>query len=321
MRIAVAGSGRLAAGLIGELTRTHHRVVAVLQNGRAVRGFRRTLDTRLAGLLGNDLSVLCWARRLGAPVVWLDKQTDEELAPLRALRPDLLLVGGYSIILKRPTLDIATVGSVNVHSSLLPRHRGPNPFQSVIMQGEKESGVTYHVIEEGIDTGGIIEQATFPLEPLDTMMTVYRRSCDLAHMMVTGVMDGIERDGIHPRPQDESLASYNKKAVEADSWIDWRWPAEKIDRLVRALVPIPMPRFLYEARVVQVMRVRWSPLPVDAAPGTVLALRPAVRVATGLGTVDLVGAFTKRPVPWIWPPPWSGLKLGDQLPVGKGDAP
>lgn len=316
MRIAVAGSGRLAAGLIQGLARSQHRIVAVVQNGRATRGLRRVVNSQLAGLLGNDSSVLCWARRLHAPVVWLDRQTADELEGLRAARPDLLLVGGFSIILKRPTLEVPALGCVNVHSSLLPKHRGPNPFQAVILQGEKESGVTFHVVDEGIDTGGIIEQAAFPLEPVDTMLIVYRKSCELGQAMVSEVMDRIERDGIQPCPQDEEQASYDRKAGEADSWIDWRWTAEKIDRLVRGLVPLPIPRFYHDGRVVHVMRARWDPNPVDAPPGTVLALRPSVKVATGLGTVELPGAFTKRPIPWIWPAPWTSLKMGDQLPPG-----
>ncbi len=313
MRVAVAGSGRLAATLTQAVVESGHTVVAVVQNGRMTRGLRRHSDMLLAGFFGGNQSMLCWARRFKARVVWLDRHTEAELAPLREARPDLLLVGGFSVILRRPILDLPAIGCVNVHSSLLPRHRGPNPFQSVILNNEPETGVTFHIVEEGIDTGDILDQTPFALGPRDTMLSVYRRACEVAGSRVAEVLDRIEREGLHGTPQDSALATYDKKCTEADAWIDWRMPAEVIARRVRAMAPQPMPRFLWQGREVRVMRVKWNPASVDAPPGTILSLRPAACVATGQGSVELTGAFVQGPVPWVWPAPWSGAKPGMRL--------
>lgn len=315
MRIAIAGMGRLAAQLTYALSRSHHDIVAVIQNGRVVRGVQRIIHRAAAWPFAGELSMLYWARRLNVPVIWLDQHSDAELAPLRALQPDLLLVGGFSVILKPPILQLPRLGCVNAHSSLLPRHRGPNPFSAVILQEEAESGVTFHVVDEGIDTGPILGQVPFEVKADDTMFGVYRRACKVAGDNVCEVMDRIEEKGLVAWPQDESRATYDPKLKVEDSWIDWRWPADQIDRFVRALSPAPMPRFRQGGRTVEVYRVRAYPQSTGKEPGTIVALKPRVRIAAGRGAVELIGAHTRSPFPFLWPSPWARARVGEVLPV------
>ena len=296
MRIAIAGSGRLGTGLLRALRDSRHQVVAVLQNGRTARG---VLRKTLAGL-SCQLPVL--ARQTGLPIFWIDRMDEAELAPLRALAPDLLLVGGFSIILKKPLLELPRIGCVNVHSSLLPKHRGPNPFTAVLLGGDKETGVTFHVMDTDIDTGGILDQTAFPLTRDDTLVTVHHRACRIAAERVTHVIDGIEAKGLDGTPQDPALATYDKKISHEATRIRWEKPAVEIDRLVRAL-GLPQPaHFKHRGGEVHVFSVYYDETPADAAPGTVLAMRPRVVVATGAGSVSLRAAATAK-FGWRWPLP------------------
>jgi methionyl-tRNA formyltransferase len=313
MRIAIAGSGRLAYSLMQGLRGGRHELVALVQNGRATRGFNRTLVTACTSVLPVPDSVTGLAARARMPIVWIDRMTGEELAPLRKLEPDVLLVGGFSIILKRPILDLPRIGCVNVHSSLLPKHRGPNPFSAVILAGEAETGVTFHVMDEGIDTGDILEQHAFPITAEDTALTTYNKACSLAGEHIAAVMDRVEREGLWGSPQDNTVATYDQKLDREGAQIDWRKPARYIERLMRAAKPFIVPSFSYAGRTIFVTQIRWDAVATHEAPGTVVIARPFVRVATGEGTVTLVVAYTRTPLPWIWPAPWNRPRAGEKL--------
>jgi len=301
MRIALVGSGTLSARMLTPLLASDHEVVAAVLDGRASRGIRRTLGPPLARFFRGSFSLGGRAKKHGIPIYYIDKMTEEELAPLRALDLDLILVGGFSLILKKPLLDLPALGCVNTHSSLLPRHRGPNPFSAAILAGDTESGVTFHWMDEGIDTGEIIAQFSLPVTEKSTMLGLYREACDLAGAHVVSVLDSIADGTATATPQDESRANYEKNRTLADSWIDWFEPAEHIDRQVRGMSPQPCVRFRWRKRVIYVHRVAFDPTPVPDYPGTVIANRPWVVIATGRGTLTMRVAFCKRPVPWIWP--------------------
>ena len=312
MRVAIAGTGRIAVKLFKALSSSSHEVVSVVQNGRRVQGVQRVIRPAVARLFRSG-TMIGLAKRHGLPIIWIDTMDDAELAPLREIAPDLLLVGGFSIILKEPLLSLPKVGCMNVHSSLLPRHRGPNPFCGAIASGDAETGVTFHCMEGGIDTGDIVAQFSFPLDAQDTMMSVFRRASDLAGKHVEDVLDTIARDGLVGAPQDEALAMYEKKLTGDDVWVRWEDSAESIDRLVRACAPAPMPRFLHRGHVVSIARTHFDPTPVDEAPGTVLQNHGYAIIATGEGRLFTDVAYAKAPVPWIWPAPWLRPAVGERL--------
>ncbi len=313
MRIALAGSGRLTAVLFERMLSSSHELVAVIQNGRNTRGAGRFLKTRAANLAGGRYSMLRLARKNGLPICWIDRMTQDELAPLARLAPDLVFVAGFGIILKAPLLRLPKIGCVNMHSSLLPKHRGPNPFTAVVAAGEEESGVTFHGMDEGIDTGNILAQFRFPLGPRPTVHAVYQSACDAAAQNVLQVLDDIARDGLCGAPQNEAEASYDKKLAPDDVWIQWDHAAEAIDRLIRAANPTPLPRFLHRGRTIRVLQANFDPTPADAAPGTVLGASPYPTVATGRGSLAIHLAYTGTPLPWTWPAPWHRLRAGEML--------
>ncbi len=317
MRIALAGSGQLAVSMLHPLLDSAHEIVAVVQDGRRTKGIQRAIAPYADGLLMSSGGLAFLAARRGLPILWIDAMNEDELAPLRALEPEILLVGGFSVILRKDLLALPRLGCVNMHSSLLPRHRGPNPFYAVVRAGEQESGITFHVMDEGIDTGDILEQTAFPLSPTDTPYSVYEAACALAAERVVPVMNRIALEGLHGIPQDPALASYDKKPTEADALIQWETPAAAIERQVRALASLHPAYFLHEGKRVLVTRATWSPEPHGTRPGTVLANRPSVSVAAGDGRVTIVSAHLAGAVTLLWPAPWKRPETGIVLGAGR----
>ncbi len=315
MRIALAGSGLLAEKLFEALRGSKHEVVALIQNGRAVQNWGRRAAAMKARLRLPGRSVIKMAGRAGAPIVWIDKMDEEELAPLRAIGPDLILVGGFSIILKPPLLGLPRIGCVNTHSSLLPRHRGPNPFTAVILSGDTETGVTFHIMEPGIDTGPIVAQYPVAVPPDADARAVFTETAKLAGARVCEVMDRIEAEGLHGEPQDESQATYEKAPRLPDTFLYWTEPAADLERRVRALYPIMPARVLYKGHTIRVLRAKAEAADTarDAPPGAVLPSRYGLRVATGAGALHIQTAVATFPVPWLWPNVFSRPKPGEML--------
>lgn len=313
MRIAFAGTGLMGVHLLMPIIESSHEVVAVLQNGRVTKGLSRQLNPAFASVFMRSTNVSGMAKRLGIPILWIDKMTEHELAPLRDLEPDLLLVGGFGIILKPPLLSLPKVGCVNCHTSLLPRHRGPNPFLAVVLAGETESGVTFHVMEEGIDTGPIVDQTPFALTETDTAYTVYQRASMLAGERVVEVLDRIEAEGLKGTSQDESLATYDNKLTEDELLIDWSLPANIVHRKIRACCLSPFARTYYKGDLIHIARASVDTEAVDAEPGTVVSPGPFLKVATGEGTISIRVAFRRRVFPLLWPLPWNRPRAGERL--------
>jgi methionyl-tRNA formyltransferase len=313
LRILIAGTGRLAVSLMEPLLASRHQVIGLLQNARPTSKFRRAILPWEARLTHSADSPARLATGNRIPILWLDTMDESELAPIRAAQPDLLITCGFSIILKRPLLDLPRIGCANVHSSLLPRHRGPNPFCQVILEAEKESGVTFHVTEEAIDSGDILDQTPFFLARDETALTVYYKACSLLAERALPVIDAIAEKGMLGIPQDRALAQYEGNIREEDARIDWSQDAKEIERSVRAHTLGLYARFLSGGTLVRVAVSAYDDAAADEVPGTVLQIQPSVRVATGKGTLTILSAYTASPIAWPWPSLWARVKVGDIL--------
>ncbi len=313
MRILIAGGGRLAVSVMDPLLDAGHEIVGLLQNGRQTRPGRRGLLHALRLLTPPSLDPAALALRRRIPIFWLDRMDEAELAPLRATEPDLLLTAGFSLIFNDAMLALPGLGCVNVHSSLLPRHRGASPFAQVVWDGDRETGVTFHVMERRVDAGAILAQEALQLTSLDTSVTVYYRCCDLAREMTADTIADIELHGLVGTPQDESAATFDRRFSEAGAAVEWRDSAERIERLVRAAVAYYPAWFMHRGRRVEITRATFDPRDVNAEPGTVLETRPYPVVATGRGRLIIHAAHLSRPVPWSWPAIWAPLRREECL--------
>jgi methionyl-tRNA formyltransferase len=155
------------------------------------------------------------------------------------LQPDFIVVVAFGQILPKSILKIPKYGAVNVHASLLPKYRGAAPIAWAILNGEKVTGVTTMVIDEGMDTGGILLQAEIPMGDEETCETLHDRLASLGAQLLLKTLEKMKRGNIQPIPQDHSKATYAPPLKKEDGQIDWKKEAKEIDRQIRAFNPWP----------------------------------------------------------------------------------
>ena len=212
---------------------------------------------------------------------------------LRSVRPDLIIVCSYSMMLPPQVLAVPAKGAVNVHGGLLPHYRGGHVTQWAIINAEREFGVTLHYIDEGVDTGPVIAERRFALDEADDAYSVGAKVCEAGSQLLTTWWPRLI-DGSAPHvPQDESRAKYWRLRTPEEGRITWTMSAYAICRLVRALCANSPGAYveLPESRI-QVRRALALPsLDRHAQPGEVVALEAnGVRVAAAGGDVLIVAA-------------------------------
>jgi methionyl-tRNA formyltransferase len=179
-----------------------------------------------------DFHVL--GERHAVPVVQVTQRMSEHLADIEALRPDLLVVVGWYYMIPRRMRDLAPLGCVGVHASLLPRYRGGAPLVWAMINGERETGVSLFHFTDGVDDGDIVAQTRFPIDARDTIAELLAKA---EAASVTLLAEFVPRfaDGSAPRQaQDHSAATAFPQRSPIDGRIDWNWDAPRIDRFIRA---------------------------------------------------------------------------------------
>jgi len=208
---------------------------------------------------------------------------------LRALRPDLLVVVAYGLILPQSVLDIPTHGCWNVHASLLPRWRGAAPIQRAIEAGDTETGVCLMVMEKGLDTGPVLLSQKLQIGATETGGQLHDRLAVLGAQVLSDGL-GLLRAGIRPVPQPQPAAgvTYAKKLDKAEARLDWTRPAVELANKVRAFNPWPMADALLAGERLRVHGAIALDEAHDAAPGTLLrAGRDGLDVACGQGVLRI----------------------------------
>lgn len=158
----------------------------------------------------------------------------EALAHLRKLSPDFLVVVSFGHLLSREFLGVPAVAPLNIHPSLLPRHRGASPMPWTILEGDEETGVTIIRMNERMDAGDIAAQQRIPVGT-DDLPALEARLREVGARLIVDTLDRWENNAVQPVPQDESKATYTKKFSKEDARLDFSQPAEVLARRVRAL--------------------------------------------------------------------------------------
>ena len=208
---------------------------------------------------------------------------------LAALKPDLLVVVAYGLILPQAVLDIPTHGCWNVHASLLPRWRGAAPIQRAIQAGDTHTGVCLMQMEKGLDTGPVLLRQSLDIGPDEIGGQLHDRLAALgAQVLADGL--GLLRAGIHPvaQPQPAEGVTYAHKLDKAEARLDWSRPATELAATVRAFNPWPMAEAQLAGERVRVHGAVALPLGHGATPGTLLlAGRDGIDVACGEGALRI----------------------------------
>jgi methionyl-tRNA formyltransferase len=208
---------------------------------------------------------------------------------LRALAPDLVVVAAYGRILPRAILDLPPHGCINVHASLLPRHRGAAPINWAILAGDAVTGVTIMAMAEEMDAGDILLQRETPIRRDETAGTLGTRLSRLGAEAIVAAVEDLKTGTIHRAPQRADLVTFAPRIEREHCRIDWRRDAGELDRLVRGLAPAPSAFTTLAQRLLLVHRAEPAPGAAGAAPGSVRrADRAGIVVAAGNGALRLL---------------------------------
>jgi methionyl-tRNA formyltransferase len=224
------------------------------------------------------------AQRLGLPVLQPDRlSAPEAMAALAGLRPDVIVVAAYGQILKPDALNLAPYGCINVHASLLPRHRGAAPVPAAILAGDAETGVTLMKMDPGLDTGPILAQKKTPILPEDDAQSLLARLANLGAEILGERLAVYLQGELKTIPQEDSLATYAPRLKKQDGFLSADLPARDLERKVRACHPWPGAFILVDGVVVKVLSARSVESPSAVPAGTIRVIDrfPAVQTAEG----------------------------------------
>lgn len=232
MRIVFAGTAAFAVPTLRYLVKAGYEIPLVItQPDRpAGRGLRATAS-----------AVKVAATELALPVDQPERIKDPDaLERIRGAGADLFVVVAYGQILRPTLLAIPPMGTLNVHASLLPRHRGAAPIAWAILSGDSETGVTIMQMDEGVDTGPVLSRAVVPIAPDETVRSLEPRLAERGAALLVETLEGVQSGAIKPVPQPSEGATYARRLTSEDGKLDpLTMSAIDIDRHVRALTPQP----------------------------------------------------------------------------------
>ena len=260
------------------------------------------------------------AYQLDVPVINFKNSLKDEdfLEKIRALDVDLAVVCSYGKLFPKEFLSTAKYGFVNVHPSLLPNYRGGNPYSHVIMNGETETGVTLHFMDETFDTGDIIAQAKVYVYENDTMGTLFNRLNFISADMLFDLLVRFENDVNLPRkpqPKGEFIKAPILKANSDEVVIKWNNSCEYIDRFIRALNPFINAITCYRGNYLKIHSATFERCAVNFEPGTIVSVDKDLSVAckNGIININVLQAgtyFIGQASEFI---KYSGCRIGEKL--------
>ncbi len=239
-------------------------------------------------VIPSPVKVVC--QREGIPLLQpLKMKAPEFMEALRQWKPDVIAVAAYGRILPPAILALPPRGCINVHGSLLPKYRGAGPVKWAVIRGERETGITTILMDEGMDTGAMLMQERMVIRPDDTAGTLAPRLAEMGGRLLGETLRQLKAGTLTPQSQDHSLATMAPLLKKEDSLIDWTLPATDIANRVRGLSPWPGAYTYVNGERWIVWRAAVSEESQGAVAGTVTQVtKERVDVATGGGTIQIV---------------------------------
>ena len=262
LRIIFMGTPDFAASNLQALIDGPDDIVAVVTQPNRPKGRGKKLTPPPVKLLAESADI---------PVLQPAKiRTEEFLNGLLSYQPDLIVATAYGRILPRSLLELAPMGSINVHGSLLPLHRGAAPIQWSVIKGDKEVGVTVIRMDEGMDTGDILLQTSIPAAADETASTLFDKLAQLGSETLLKAIKGLKDGTIAATPQDHSQATEAPMLKKSDGLIDWTKNAGELESLIRGLDPWPSAFCFLDGKRLRLFKPEIAYKENNAQPGSLL---------------------------------------------------
>jgi methionyl-tRNA formyltransferase len=222
------------------------------------------------------------ARDHDIPVHLTERVDAETIDLVKRVEPDVIVVNSWYTWMPPELYTLPPHGTLNLHDSLLPKFTGFSPVLWALISGASEFGLTVHLMDDGLDTGDILIQHSLPIGPADTGTDLVLRGLDLIPVAVRDALTALESGTAVWRPQNKAERTYFHKRSERDSLIDWSWPAEDLERFVRALSdPYPRAFTFYRGERIEVVEARVSEACYGGTPGRVIVQEAGGVVVSG----------------------------------------
>ena len=280
MRIVFMGTPDFSVPVLEALVQEGHEVVQVVTQPDKPKG-------RGKSVLMTPVKEKALA--LGLPV-WQPERIrrPEAVEQLKELAPDVIVVVAFGQILSRQVLDIPRQGCVNVHASLLPKYRGAAPIQWAILDGETCTGVTTMLMDEGIDTGDMLEKMEVPIAPDETGGSLHDKLSRAGAELIRSTLRRLEAGTLVPEPQTEEGTCYARMLTKTMGDIDWNMDAAAIDRLIRGLNPWPSAYTHLDGRTLKIWKAQVREGNPEGVCGQIVETgRDSISVKTGNGVLVL----------------------------------
>ncbi|MCD9901050.1 methionyl-tRNA formyltransferase [Streptomyces sp. MT29] len=224
MRVVMFGYQTWGHRTLQALLDSEHDVVTVVTHPKSEHAYEKIWSDSVADL----------AEKHGIPVIIRNRPDDELVERLKEVAPDIIVANNWRTWMPPEIYNLPVHGTLNIHDSLLPAYAGFSPLIWALINGEPEVGVTAHLMDEELDAGDIVIQRSVTVGPTDTTTDLFHRTVDLIAPVTTEALGLIASGQTEFTRQDRSKASFFHKRAEEDIRIDWTWPAQDLERLIRA---------------------------------------------------------------------------------------
>lgn len=278
MRIVFMGTPDFSVPALEALVEGGHEVVAAITQPDKPKG-------RGKAVLMTPVKEK--AMELGIPVYQPVKVRGPEFVEkLRQMEPDAIVVVAFGQILPKSILEIPRYGCVNIHASLLPKYRGAAPIQWAVIDGERESGVTTMFMNEGLDTGDMLEKEAVTLDPKETGGSLHDKLSAIGGRLILSTLKGLEDGTLKGTPQTDEGTCYAKMLKKSLGDIDWTMDAAAIERLIRGLNPWPSAYTCLHGKTLKIWDGDVLEREYGVEPGTVAEVaKDRLVVQTGQGSL------------------------------------
>ena len=281
MRIVFMGTPDFSVPALKAIVEAGHQVTAVVTQPDKPKG--RGKDVQMT-------PVKIQALEYGIPVYQPVKvKTPEFVEVLKKEAPDAIVVIAFGQLLSKEILDLPKYGCVNIHASLLPKYRGAAPIQWAVIDGEKETGVTTMYMNEGLDTGDIIDKVVVPIDKKETGGSLFDKLAIEGGKLILKTLIELENGTAVRTPQDDSKSNYAGMINKQLGKIDFNKSANEIERLIRGLNPWPSAYTKMDGKTLKIWDADVDDSENDSAPGTITEVgKDFIRVATGKGSLKIL---------------------------------
>ena len=281
VRIVFMGTPEFAVATLESLLHSGYSVVAMCTQPDKAAGRGRPMVASPVKRLGLERQI---------PIIQLETfESGKVVAQLASLRPELIIVAAFGCVLPPQMLSLPEFGCLNVHPSLLPRHRGPSPVASAILRGDEVTGVSIMLMDAGLDTGPIIAREEVGITCADTTGSLTAKLADVGAKLLLRILPRWLGGDLEPQAQDQCQATYSKLITSKDAEIDWSLSALELWRMVRAYRPWPGCHTRYQGKRLKIHGAVPLPAGKEGEIGRVIALteRPGIGVVTKDGVLGL----------------------------------